>query len=170
MAHKGLGLALERTGKVSEAAWQYEEALRIRPDDAEAHNYLGLALKRMGNAPEATGHYEEALRINPDYAEALNNLAWLLATRPPTESGDAVRAVAMAERACKLSDDRVARYLDTLAAAYAAASRFNDAITTAEKAVELARAGNESSLVEKIEGRLQLYRAGHAYREATDVT
>jgi tetratricopeptide (TPR) repeat protein/nitrogen fixation-related uncharacterized protein len=170
MAHKGLGLALERMGKASEAAWQYEEALRIRPDDAEAHNDLGLALKRMGKTPEATGHYEEALRINPDYPEALNNLAWLLATRPPTETGDAVRAVALAERACKLTDNRVATYLDTLAAAYAAAGRFGDAVGTAQKAVEAARAGNESSLAENIEARLQLYRAGHAYYQPADTT
>jgi tetratricopeptide (TPR) repeat protein len=169
-AHKGLGVALARTGNQSEAAWHYEEALRFKPDDAETHSYLGLALKRLGKIPEATWQYEEALRIDPNYLEAGNNLAWLLATQAPAEGGDPVRAVALAERTCKATDNRVASYLDTLAAGYAAAGRFDDAIGTAQKAVELAHSGNQSNLVKKIEGRVQLYRAGRAYYQSTDAT
>ncbi len=115
-AHKELGFALERTGDQTEAAWHYQEALRFKPDDAEAHNYLGHASEKTGKMPEAFWHYEEALRIKPDYPEALNNLAWLLATRVPTESNNAVRAVALAQGACRLSDNTVANYWDTLAA------------------------------------------------------
>lgn len=169
-AHKGLGLALERTGKVSEAAWQYQEALRLEPDDVEAYNDLGRALKRMGNVPEAAGQYEQALRINPDYVEALNNLAWLLATRPPAEGGDPVRAMALAERACKLTDNGVAACLDTLAASYAAAGRFDDAVGAAQKAIPLAGSTSQTQLVSKIEMRLGLYRADHAYYETQNVS
>ncbi|MGD0059145.1 MAG: tetratricopeptide repeat protein [Verrucomicrobiia bacterium] len=170
VAHTGLGLALERTGKIPEAAWHYEEALRVKPDDAEAYNYLGLALKRMGRVPEAAGQYEQALRIDPDYLEALNNLAWLLATQAPAEGADPVRAVALAERACKLTDNRVATYLDTLAAAYAAAGRFGDAVGTAEKAIPLADSAAQTQLVSRIEMRLELYRANRAYYEPKNVT
>jgi protein O-mannosyl-transferase len=169
-AHKGLGVALARTGNQSEAAWHYEQSLRFKPDDAEAHSYLGLALKRLGKIPEATWQYEEALRIDPDDLDAQNNLAWLLATQVPAEGGDPVRAVALAERTCKVTDNRVASYLDTLAAGYAAVGRFDDAIGTAQKAIELAHSGNESNLVEKIEGRAQLYRAGRAYYQPTGAT
>jgi tetratricopeptide (TPR) repeat protein len=170
VAHKGLGLALERTGNVSDAAGHYEEALRIKPDDAEVHNYLGLSLKRMGKVPEAAWQYEKALRINPDYLEALNNLAWLLATRTPTEGGDPVRAVSLAERACKLSDGKLANYLDTLAAAYAATGRFDDAISTAQKAIQLANSSGQTQLVSRIETRLELYRVNRAYVEPENVT
>ncbi len=162
-AHTGLGLALERTGKVSEAVWQYEQALQFKPDDAEVHNYLGLALKKMGNVPEAAGQYEEALRINPGLADTQNNLAWLLATQAPKEGGDPTRAVALAERACKLTDNRVATYLDSLAAAYAAAGRFGDAVATAQMAIPLAESTTQTQLVSKIEMRLELYRANRAY-------
>jgi tetratricopeptide (TPR) repeat protein len=169
-AHTGLGLALERTGKVSEAVWQYEQALPLKPDDAETHNYLGLALKKMGRVSEAAGQYEEALRINPELADTQNNLAWLLATRAPAEGGDPIRAVALAERACKLTDNRVAAYLDTLAAAYAAAGRFNDAVATAQTAIPLADSTAQTQLVSKIEMRLELYRANRAYYEPKNVT
>ena len=162
-ARESLGNNLIRSGRVNEAVGQYEETLRFKPDSAEAHNYLGLALERIGRIPEAVGHFEQALRIKPDYPEALNNLAWLLAARLSTESNNAVRAVALAEGACKLSDDRVANYLDTLAAAYAAAGRFDDAVSTAQKALRLANAAGQTQLVSRIEMRLELYLAKRPY-------
>jgi spermidine synthase len=131
---------------------------------------LGLALKRIGKAPEAAWHYEEALRINHDYPDALNDLAWMLATQAPTESADPVRAVTLAERACQLTDNQVATYLDTLAAAYAAASRFGDAVSTAQKAIQVADSTAQTQLVSKIEMRLELYWANRAYYEPKTVT
>lgn len=169
-AHQGLGLALERTGKLSEAVWQYEQALRVKPGDADTHNYLGLALKKMGRVPEAAWQYEEALRIDPDHLEALNNLAWLLATQVTAEGGDPARAVALAKRACQLSDNQVATYLDTLAAAYAATGRFNDAVGTAQKAMQLAESTTQTQLVSKIEMRLELYRANRVYYQNSNAT
>jgi spermidine synthase len=146
---------------------QWEQALRIKPDFAEAHNNLGNALEQTGKVREAIGHYEQALRIKPDYSIAQNHLAWLLATLAPTEGGDPTRAVALAERACDATDHHATAYLDTLAAAYAAAGRFNEAITTAQKAIELAGTAGQHQLVREIETRLNSYRAGHAWRKPT---
>ncbi len=170
VAYYNLGLNLERAGKMDDAIAQYEHALQTKPNFAEAHYCLAHALEKTGVYRDVVAHYELALRFKPDYPKALNNLAWLLATREPAGSTDPGRAVALAERACKLSDPPVATYLDTLAAAYAAAGRFGDAVITAQKAVELARAGDEPDTVGKIESRLQLYRAGRAYRQFAGVT
>jgi tetratricopeptide (TPR) repeat protein len=169
-AHYNLATALLAMGNSREAAKHLEWVLQINPGSVEAHYRLAEILEQTGRLREATEHYELALRFRPDYPGALNNLAWLLATREPAESTDPGRAVALAERACKLSDHPVATYLDTLAAAYAAAGRFDDAIAAAEKATELARAEGQSGVAEKIEGRLQLYRNGHAYRQSAGVT
>jgi hypothetical protein len=57
----------------------------------------------------------------------------------------------------------VAAYLDTLAAALAAAGRFNDAIAAAQKAIVLAKTAGQSQLAADIERHLELYRAGRAY-------
>jgi len=57
-----------------------------------------------------------------------------------------------------------------VAAAYAATGRFNDAITTAQKAVELAKAAGQAQVVSEIETRLELYRAGRAYHAPASVT
>ncbi len=163
-AHYNLGLVLWQAGKTQGAIGHFKQALRIQPDYAEAHVNLGLALEQTGNPREAIGHYEQALRIKPDTPEVQNNLAWLLATLAPADGGDPVRAVTLAERACALTGHRVAPYLDTLAAADAAAGRFNDAIATAQKAIELARAAGQPQVASEIEAHLELYRAGHPYR------
>ena len=154
---------MERSGRMGEAIAHFEEAVRIRPDDAGAHNRLGNALSRTGKVREAIGHYEQALRLKPDYAEAGNNLAWLLATLRPAEGGNPIRAVALAERACQLTGNRVAAYLDTLGVAYAAAGRFADAVATTQKAMQLASSAGQQRLAREIGARLELYRSGRAY-------
>jgi tetratricopeptide (TPR) repeat protein len=53
----------------------FEQALRIKPDYAEAHNDLGTALARTGKIDDGIPHFEQALRIKPDFAEAHFNLA-----------------------------------------------------------------------------------------------
>ncbi|MGA2139905.1 MAG: tetratricopeptide repeat protein [Verrucomicrobiia bacterium] len=169
-AHYNLGLALSRIGKIQEAIGHYEQALRIQPDFPEAHCNLGNALEQTGRVREGIGHYEQALRLKPDYPNAQNNLAWLLATLAPTDGGDPVRAVTLAERAGELTNNRVAAYLDTLAVACAAAGRFNDAIATAQKAIGLARSAGQTQIASEIETRLELYRAGRAYRAPAGVT
>jgi spermidine synthase len=64
-----------------------------------------------------------------------------------------------------LTSDSDATCLDTLAVAYAAAGRFNDAIATAQKAIELARSAGQSQLVGEIQARLQLYQDGQPYHQ-----
>ena len=66
-----------RLGRVPEAMAHWEQALRLKPDFAEAHYNLGVALEEAGRAQEAIGHYEQALRIKPDFAEAQKELARL---------------------------------------------------------------------------------------------
>ena len=169
-AHYNLGFALVQAGRVQEAIEQYKQTLRIKPDLAEAHARLGDALQLMRKPQEAIDQYEQVLRLKPGSVEAQKNLAWPLATLTPAEGGDPLRAVDLAQRACELTGNRLPAYLDTLAAAYAAAGRFDDAIATAQKAVELARSAGRTSLVKEIEPRLSLYRGGHAYRPAVHPT
>ena len=70
-----------QAGRVGEAIGHFEQALRIKPDYAEAHCNLGVALEQAGRPQDAIGHYEQALRLNPDLAEARNALARLQAGR-----------------------------------------------------------------------------------------
>jgi tetratricopeptide (TPR) repeat protein len=66
-------------GKLEDAVRHYEEALRFKPDFAEAHCNLGIALGRAGRIPEAIEHFEQALRLKPDFTEAQKALVRLQA-------------------------------------------------------------------------------------------
>ena len=67
-------------GKLPDAIAEYEEALRIKPDYAEAHTNLGTLLAGMpGKLPEAIAEFRAAIRFRPDYPEAYNDLGVVLA-------------------------------------------------------------------------------------------
>jgi len=61
-----LGAALlHMQDRAAEAEPALREAVRLRPDDAEAQVLLGEALARLDRAPEAVAAFEEALRLEP---------------------------------------------------------------------------------------------------------
>jgi len=164
--HNNLGAALLQIGKTEEAIEQYHEALRLKPDFAMARLNLARLLASTSRTAEAIEQYDRLLHLLPNSIDGLNNLAWLLATHEPAEGGDPARAVQLAERASELSPPGNAQRLDALAAAYAAAGRFDDAVLNAERAVQLAESSGQTSLAKNIQSRLELYRAGRPYRES----
>jgi cytochrome c-type biogenesis protein CcmH/NrfG len=66
LARLRLGAALlHMQDRASEAEPALREAVRLRPEDAEAQVLLGEALARLDRAPEAVAAFEEALRLEP---------------------------------------------------------------------------------------------------------
>ena len=163
-AHEQLGLLLARNGRAAEAVSQFEAVLRLQPN-AQGHYNLALALVMQGDARQAISSYQKALELSPDWPAALNDLAWILATHPDSALRNGAEAVRLAERACELSGRKVAQFLGTLDAAYAEAGRFEDARRTAEQTRQLALASNANELAGAAEQRLELYRAGKAFRQ-----
>jgi len=51
----------------------YGEAIRLKPDYAEAFYNRGIALQDKGDLDGAIEEYGETIRLKPDYAEAFNN-------------------------------------------------------------------------------------------------
>jgi thiol-disulfide isomerase/thioredoxin len=125
---------------------------------------VGNGRLARGEAEHAATLYHQALKIDVDYVDAQNNLAWLLATHADEKIRDEKKAVRLAEMAIATAGD-VPSLLDTLAAAYAAGGRFDEAITSAKKAIGLAQARAQPQLARKIERRLRLYEAGRPFRE-----
>ena len=72
--HCCMGTALAEQGKIDEAVVHYTEALKIKPDYAEAHYGRGVVLQEQDKIDEAISHYTEALKIKPDYADVHYNL------------------------------------------------------------------------------------------------
>jgi hypothetical protein len=73
--------------------------------------------------------------------------------------------VGYAERACELTHYGVTPIVGTLAAAYAGAGRFDEAIATAKKACALAEKQGEQDLLKRNQELLALYRAHRSYHE-----
>lgn len=163
-AYNNRGNALVVAGKIDEAMADYRHALSIYPASADAMMHIGEIYWRQGHAREAIEYWKEALEYEPDSIDVVNNLAWALATADPSDGGDPSQAVTLARHACELTDNREATYLDTLGVAYAADGKFGDAVDTARKAIDLARSHGDEQLASRIQGRLDLYQAGKAYR------
>jgi tetratricopeptide (TPR) repeat protein len=125
-----------------------------------------MTLGQLGRAREAAAQYREALRLNPNLAGALNNLAWVLAASSDDGLRNGAEAVRLAERACELTHYGQPLFIGTLAAAYAEAGRFPEAVATAEKAEQLATAAGLPAVAAKNRQLLELYRAGKPCHES----
>jgi tetratricopeptide (TPR) repeat protein len=159
-AHNHLGLAFLQQGRLDNAIAHFQKALEIKPDYTEAHNNLGAAFLQQGRMDKAIAHYQKALESKPDYAEIQNNLAWVLATCPQASLRNGNQAVELAQRANQLTGGKNPLLLRTLAAAYAEAGRFSEAVETAQRALQLAKAQSNTALADDIRSQMKLYQAG----------
>lgn len=175
-----LGRVLVAQHQPAEAVAHLELAVSASPDNADLQNTLGMALADSGRNAQAIPHFERAVALDPanrnarmnlgnGYADSkdaqgLQRLAWMLATSPDPAMRDGGQAVEFAGKANRLSGDRDANILDTLAAAYAENGQFPEAVETASRAQAQATAENQSSLAADIGARLALYQANRPYR------
>ncbi len=160
VAHNNLGMALAKKGRLDEAIASYRQAMKINPRYADAYGNLGLALAQKGEIRETIDAWQLALELNPDQLNVLNNLARLLATTPDAALRSGTKAVALAEKANLLTRDGNPMVPHTLAAAYAEAGRFSEAVATAEKAVRDETAAGETRFADLNRQLLTVYRAG----------
>ena len=156
-AHTNLGLAQLQLGRGEEAARSFTQAVALDGRNPELRYNLGQLLAQQNHPREGAEHLREALRLRPDWPTAMGALAWLEATQPDFAGGSPAEAVALATRANALTDGRDAALVDALAAALAAADRFEDATAAAERAETVARA-SAPHLVPGIRARHELYR------------
>jgi tetratricopeptide (TPR) repeat protein len=103
--------------------------------------------------------------LDPRSVEALNNLSWILATTPEAALRNGPRAVELGRQACALTGESQPGLLGTLAAAYAEAGRFPEAIATAQKAIALAEQAGNPEVAAINRKLLAEYEAGRPHRE-----
>jgi tetratricopeptide (TPR) repeat protein len=151
-------------GDYDRAIADFTKAIEIDPEYALAYNNRGDAWQEKGDYDRAITDYTKTIGIAPEYVNALNGLAWLMATCREERYRDGNRAVEFAEKAVELEDD--AGILDTLAAAYAEAGRFQDAIETQEIAItKLKQEDGTTKDQDEFEQHLSSYKARKPWRE-----
>ena len=173
IAHQDLAAALWNRDRIAESRIHSRAAeiihaqttLKDFPLDVPTRDNLGVLLVKGGDAAGAIQQWNTSLQIDPNDGNALNNLAWVLATYSLDGVRDGKKAVELAEKASILPGGESPIVLRTLAAAYAESGDFVKAIGAAQRAVELATAQGNNSLVETLQHEIELYQTQTAYRE-----
>jgi tetratricopeptide (TPR) repeat protein len=163
-SHVNRGIDYSKQGQYDKAISEFNKAIETKPRYTLAYYNRGNAYSNRDQYEKVISDYTKATEINPRYAKPYNNLAWILATCPDAEYREGAKAVELAQKAVELKPK--AFCLDTLAAAYAEAGRFEDAITVQEKAIALLR--KEEGKTEILAGymeRLNSYKANKPWRE-----
>ena len=161
--------------------FSYFKGQGVPQDYAEAGKwYRKAAVQGLALAQHNLGVlYEKGQGVPQDYGEAVkwygkaagqgdpgayNNYAWLLATNKDPKFRDGEKAVTLALKA--VQSKRNGNYLDTLAAAYAEAGKFDEAIRVQKEAVDmLGVSGSKPQLMKEVQDRLNLYKSKKPYRE-----
>jgi arylsulfatase A-like enzyme/tetratricopeptide (TPR) repeat protein len=159
-----LATAHEALGEYDQAVQAYRRQIELSPKSPLAYTHAADILARLGDEAACIELLRQGATVLPERIDIANDLAWHLATTPDTSLRDGAEAVRLAEYASSLKGDESFNELDTLAAAYAETGRFDDAVSTAERALTVARQLNDPELVRQISVRLELFRQGKPYR------
>ncbi len=167
-AHNNLGGGLLLIGRVDKAITHFQRSLEIRQNYSAYYN-LGCAFRRKGMAAEAMACFQKAIELQHQFIPALKNLAWMLATWPEVSVRNGGKAVALAEQANRFSKDKDPLVLRTLAAAYAEAGRFPEAVATAKQALALAVTQSNTGLTNALQTEIGLYQTNSPCRSINAV-
>jgi len=187
-AHNNLGSVLAQQGKLEEALAQFARAVELNPDNGRAHCNLGSALSEKGRTAEGLDHLRKGVEIEPKFADGQNNLGAALARagaldeavehlakavemepqsaeyrynfgRVLAAKGRFADAAGHFEQAANLTGMREPAILDILAAMYAETGRYQEAVTTARKALDLASRQGNAELAGSLRSSLERYEA-----------
>jgi tetratricopeptide (TPR) repeat protein len=167
-AQNNLGFGLYQLGRVDEAIIHYRKAIELQPRFVQAYDNLGNAFRRNGMAVEAMAYYQKAIELQPQFTPAQIDVAWMLATWPKPSVRNGSKAVALAGKANELSKGQDSRILRTLAAAYAEAGRFPEAVLTAKQALALAVTQSNTKLTNVLQTEIELYQTNSPCRSINE--
>lgn len=150
----GALLAMENR---EEADRQFQQALEIEPTNARLHNELGNLLLKLKNDKRALAHFRQSLAHLPNSVQTRLSIMWIQSTSSDPSIRDGEQAVQVGLRLAEATQEQEPLILDRLAIAYAEAGEFDEAVTTATKALDLART-KQPQIAEQIRDHLALFR------------
>jgi len=122
-------------GNDDQAIADLTKTIQISPNYAVAYLRRSYAYMLKGDYAQAITELNQFIQSHPKSAAAYNRLAWLLATCPQAGFRDGKKAVDDAAQACDIAGWKASANLDTLAAAYAEAGNFIDAVKWENEAI-----------------------------------
>jgi protein O-mannosyl-transferase len=153
MAHNNLGNIFTDKGRIDEALREYEEVIRLQPDNADAHNNLGTCLTRKGQTDAAIRQFQEALSLQSDNANAHFNLGAAL-----DQKGQADEAIRHYRESLRIKANNPNGHFN-LGTALLAKGQLDEAISQLQEAVRLqpdnADARNNLGAALSMKGRIE---------------
>jgi tetratricopeptide (TPR) repeat protein len=164
-AFLGRGWARAELKRHAEALADFDEAARRAPANAwpwvsRACVWADETEKQYDRAKAALA---EAMRLAPDDPVTLSAVAWFHAVCADAGCRDGKKAVEYALRACEKTGWKVTAMLEPLAAAYAEAGDFGQAVEYQRRVLDAPDVPKVKWA--KVRERLKLYEQGEAYRE-----
>ncbi|MDJ0576558.1 MAG: tetratricopeptide repeat protein [Xenococcaceae cyanobacterium MO_234.B1] len=135
-AHKTLGNALQKVGRLSEAIGHYARAIEIKPDFAEAYANLGTLYATQKKWEQALNYYEKALELKSDFPGVYRHLAKVWKNLGSPEN--AQKMLAQARHLETLHKDLSPEQHFQVAEQYYQQNKLSDALKHYELAVKLA--------------------------------
>ncbi|MDZ4771518.1 MAG: tetratricopeptide repeat protein [Planctomycetota bacterium] len=164
VAHMRLGMVLANGTRFDEALEHWRRAIEIDPNDLDSRRSIARVQRARGEVDDEIATHRAVLAIDSSDVDTLVELARLLAMHPDGRVRNGAEAVRCAERARDVAGPTGHRILGTLAAAYAEAGRFEDAVKAAIRAVELAHTEGDAIAISRCEADLVELRAGRPLR------
>jgi tetratricopeptide (TPR) repeat protein len=167
-----------KLGDFAAAVSDYTHILVDAPNAARTYYERGNADVQLGNYPQALADLARAIELSSEASREyerlhyMNRLAQLLATCPQAQCRDGNRAVEMAQEIVAVAEGRfdrtsgvatLARFKKTLAAGYAEAGRYPEAVSEARQALQLLEeAGADPNEIDTLRHRLSTYETERA--------
>jgi tetratricopeptide (TPR) repeat protein len=155
------GSIFSSQGKYNRAYDDYSKVIEINPAKFEAFDLRGWAGFMLKEYDKSISDYQTALRLNPKDDLACRRLGWIMAACLDAKYRDGQKALENAKKACELTAWKEPQCLDALAAAYAEAGNFEEAVTWEQKAI---KTGLTNKDLADSKARLELYKQKKPFR------
>ena len=154
-----------------DALQQIDESIKLARKSNVSYTLLGQLYSSKARTCIDAHRYEDAKRaldssihVDPNDTTSMNDLAWLLATAPEPRVRNPHRAVSLAQKCCGLNHWTNAYSIDTLAAAYASAGNFGQAVRYQQLAMETLNKSERAEQLTAMQDRLKLYSSHQPYQ------
>ncbi|MGE5215130.1 MAG: tetratricopeptide repeat protein [Nitrospirota bacterium] len=160
--------AYAKQGERARAVADAKVAVTLKPSQLALARVTDLGLRgrayQILSEPElALRDFREAVRLSPNQETSYGNLGWFLSTCPNDRFRNGTEAVSAGKNACELSHWQNSGFIDILAAAYAEAGDFDQAVKYEKQSL------TDSSLAPKErqerEKRLALFQQRKPFRD-----
>ncbi|MBU0988468.1 MAG: SPOR domain-containing protein, partial [Proteobacteria bacterium] len=161
-AYNNRGSAWFLKGDYDRAIADYTKAIDINPRYTNAYRNRGIIYSKQGDYIHAIEDYNVVLKLQPsDWI--YNQLALLLIVCPDKKYRDGEKAIQLAQKS--LAIKREIKSLGILAAAYAEAGKFDEAVTTQKSVIEMLQNENKPEDLSEHYERLKIYQANVTLQE-----